>query len=163
MLPILHLNGYKIAGPTVLARFRRILTNSKRCSTVMVTSRISSKETTQGDASTSGIDLGSGLCEDSPHQAGRAPPNGLKAAAALADDRVPHPERMDGAEGDRWTASIEGYFRAHQVPMGDMHENPAHIRILERWMKSYLPDDLFDHAGSCALSWPNLRPEAIAA
>jgi xylulose-5-phosphate/fructose-6-phosphate phosphoketolase len=46
----------------------------------------------------------------------------------------------------------EGYWRAHQVPMGEMHENPAHVRILEDWMKSYQPTELFDDCGQ-------LRPE----
>ena len=46
---------------------------------------------------------------------------------------------------------IEGTFRAHQVPMGDM-EKPAHIKILEDWMKSYKPQELFDETG-------RLRPE----
>ena len=46
----------------------------------------------------------------------------------------------------------EGSWRAHQVPMGEMHENPEHVRLLERWMKSYRPEELFDAGG-------RLRPE----
>src|SRR5207248_3112005 len=46
----------------------------------------------------------------------------------------------------------EGYWRSHQGPMGEMHENPAHVRILEDWMKSYQPGELFDGNG-------RLRPE----
>ena len=55
------------------------------------------------------------------------------------------PKEIDGRR-------TEGYWRAHQVPMGEMHENPAHVRILEEWMKSYRPAELFDDSG-------RLRPE----
>ena len=54
------------------------------------------------------------------------------------------PKIVDGKQ-------VEGTFRAHQVPMGDM-DKPAHIKILERWMKSYQPEKLFDKTG-------RLRPE----
>ena len=43
------------------------------------------------------------------------------------------PKEIDGKR-------TEDYWRSHQVPMGEMHENPAHVRILEEWMKSYRPD-----------------------
>jgi len=55
------------------------------------------------------------------------------------------PKEIDGRR-------TEGYWRSHQVPMGEMHENPAHVRILEEWMKSYQPAELFDGKG-------RLRPE----
>ena len=47
------------------------------------------------------------------------------------------PKEIDGKR-------TEDYWRSHQVPMGEMHENPAHVRILEEWMKSYRPEELFD-------------------
>jgi xylulose-5-phosphate/fructose-6-phosphate phosphoketolase len=49
----------------------------------------------------------------------------------------------------------EGYWRSHQVPMGDMYENPGHVKVLENWMKSYRPEELFDANGT-------LRPELAA-
>src|SRR5215212_6684532 len=55
------------------------------------------------------------------------------------------PKEIDGRR-------TEGYWRAHQVPMGEMHEKPEHVRILEEWMKSYRPAELFDDNG-------RLRPE----
>ena len=55
------------------------------------------------------------------------------------------PEEIDGKR-------TEDYWRSHQVPMGEMHENPAHVRLLEEWMKSYRPAELFDDSG-------RLRPE----
>ena len=49
----------------------------------------------------------------------------------------------------------EDYWRSHQVPMGEMHENPGHVQILEQWMKSYKPEELFGDTG-------RLRPELAA-
>ena len=49
------------------------------------------------------------------------------------------PKEIDGKK-------CEGYWRAHQVPMGDM-DKPEHVRILEGWMKSYKPEELFDASG----------------
>ena len=58
------------------------------------------------------------------------------------------PKEIDGRR-------TEGYWRSHQVPMGEMHDNPEHVRILETWMKSYRPAGLFDDDG-------RLRPELAA-
>ena len=50
---------------------------------------------------------------------------------------------------------VEGTWRSHQVPLADVRDNPAHLRLLEQWMKSYGPDELFDEPG-------RLRPELAA-
>ena len=42
---------------------------------------------------------------------------------------------------------VEGTFRAHQVPLANVRENPAHLAILDRWMRSYRPEELFDESG----------------
>src|SRR5262249_18258398 len=47
---------------------------------------------------------------------------------------------------------VEGTYRAHQVPLSDPHRNPEHLAILDRWLRSYRPEELFDEAG-------RLRPE----
>ena len=63
---------------------------------------------------------------------------------------------MDGKQ-------IEGTFRAHQVPLGDM-DKPAHIKILEHWMKSYRPQELVrQNRQTASRNWPNWRPKARAA
>ena len=54
------------------------------------------------------------------------------------------PKEIDGKK-------CEGYWRAHQVPMADM-DKPEHMRILEEWMKSYRPEELFDEQGRLARS-----------
>ena len=50
---------------------------------------------------------------------------------------------------------VEGTWRAHQVPLADMASNPEHLKLLEEWMRSYRPEELFDEAG-------RLRPELAA-
>src|SRR5262249_1963442 len=58
------------------------------------------------------------------------------------------PKEIDGRR-------TEDYWRSHQVPMGEMHENAEHVKILEKWMKSYRQDELFDANGK-------LQPELSA-
>jgi len=53
---------------------------------------------------------------------------------------------------------VEGTFRAHQVPMGEM-SHPGHVRILEKWMKSYRPQELFDNAGTVRSELAELAPK----
>ena len=62
------------------------------------------------------------------------------------------PKEIDGKR-------CEGYWRAHQVPMSEMDENPEHVRMLERWMKSYRPEELFDEAGRLKPELAELAPK----
>ena len=62
------------------------------------------------------------------------------------------PKEIDGRR-------TEDYWRSHQVPMGAMHENPAHVRILEEWMKSYRPEELFDDSGRLRSELAELAPK----
>src|SRR5437763_3670317 len=57
------------------------------------------------------------------------------------------PKEVDGKK-------TEGYWRSHQVPVADLHENATHVKILEEWMKSYRPEELFDGG--------RLKPELAA-
>ena len=61
------------------------------------------------------------------------------------------PKEIDGKRS-------EGYWRSHQVPMGEMHENADHVRILEDWMKSYRPEELFDGNGTLTRRISRARP-----
>jgi len=151
VLPILHLNGYKIANPCFLARIPedelRKLFEGYGYAPIIVA----------GD-------------EPEPvHQA-------LAAALDRALDRIAEIQAAARTRGVRtrpawpmivlrtpkgWTCpetidgkKCEDYWRSHQVPMGDMDE-PEHVRILEGWMKSYRPEELFDDGG-------RLRPELAA-
>src|SRR4029079_5993915 len=61
------------------------------------------------------------------------------------------PKIVDGEQ-------IEGTYRAHQVPLSDPHRNPEHLAILERWMRSYRPEELFDEAGRLRSELAALAP-----
>ncbi len=52
----------------------------------------------------------------------------------------------------------EDYWRSHQVPMAEMATNPGHIKLLEAWMKSYKPEELFDANGTLKPDLPSLAP-----
>jgi xylulose-5-phosphate/fructose-6-phosphate phosphoketolase len=145
VLPILHLNGYKIANPTVLAR-------------------ISRRELTQ---------LLRG-CGYEPHFVEGDDPAVMHQTLAATMDkvlrriqRIQKAARAGGkarpgrpawpmivfASPKGWTGPkfvdglpVEGTWRAHQVPITDM-ENPEHLRLLESWMRSYAPHELFDGDG----------------
>jgi xylulose-5-phosphate/fructose-6-phosphate phosphoketolase len=148
VLPILHLNGYKIANPAILAR-------------------ISHEELDH---------LFRGYGYVPYFVEGDDPPRMHEAMAATLDAvfaeiaRIQAQARSGVRERPRWPMIVlrtpkgwtcpkeidgrrtEDYWRSHQVPMGEMHENPEHVRILEDWMKSYRPAELFDDDG-------RLRPE----
>ncbi len=156
VLPILHLNGYKIANPTVLAR-------------------ISNEEL---------MDLFSGygytpyLIEGSDpkavHQAMAATLNKVmddirtiqttaRSSETFIRPRWPMiilrtpkgwtcPKELDGLK-------LEDYWRAHQVPFAQLAEKPEHIHILEQWMKSYCPETLFDQNGRLAPEIAALSPD----
>ncbi|MEJ7556115.1 MAG: phosphoketolase family protein [Aquificaceae bacterium] len=65
-----------------------------------------------------------------------------------------------------WTAPkkfrekyIEGYWRSHQVPLSDVHENPDSLKLLEEWLQSYKPEELFDQEGRPLINLSELFPE----
>jgi len=162
VLPILHLNGYKIAGPTVLARISE----------------------TELDQLFRGYGYKPYFVQgDDPLATHLDPlPMHEKMAATLdlaMDDiaRIQADFREHG-QTERpawpmiilrtpkgWTGpavvdgkQVEGTFRAHQVPMGEM-EKPEHIRLLEEWMKSYRPHELFDDTGKFRSEYAQLAPK----
>ncbi|HET7882853.1 MAG TPA: phosphoketolase family protein [Acetobacteraceae bacterium] len=149
VLPILHLNGYKIANPTILAR-------------------ISPEELEH---------LFRGYGYTPYFVEGHDPEVMHELMASTLDKvvaeirRIQHDARQSGsAERPLWPMIVmrtpkgwtcpkeidgrrtEDYWRAHQVPMGEMHDNPEHVRILQDWMQSYQPTEQFDETG-------RLRPE----
>ncbi|PZO50097.1 MAG: phosphoketolase [Alphaproteobacteria bacterium] len=155
VLPILHLNGWKIAGPTVLARISRDELEALFC----------------GYGYTPYFVEG-----DDPMTMHR-----LMAATldvVVADiQRIQADARADGfSERPRWPMIIlrspkgwtgpkivdgkptEGTFRSHQVPMGEMSD-PGHLELLEEWMKGYRPDELFDEAGRLNAELAELAPK----
>ena len=75
----------------------------------------------------------------------------------MADHHSPHPQRLDRPKGGRWQAS-RGTWRSHQVPFAEMASKPEHIKLLEAWMKSYKPEELFDANGTLPPELAELAP-----
>ena len=156
VLPILHLNGYKIAGPTILGRM--------------------------ADGQLRSLFEGYGhrpwfVEGDDP-----AAVHQLLAAALdeIADEisnirRQAREGRIDGPfrwpmiilrTPKGWTGPVEvdglpmeGTFRSHQVPLTEVRTNPAHLDLLETWLRSYRPDELFDERGALRDELAALAPE----
>ncbi len=154
VLPILHLNGYKIAGPTVLARIPH----------------------DELAALLRGYGYAPHFVEgNDPVQMHQLMATALdKAVAEIA--RIQRDARTNGFKGrpcwpmivlrspKGWTGpkevdgkQTEDTFRAHQVPMGDM-SRPGHVKILEDWLHSYRPQELFDDAGRLMPELAELAP-----
>ena len=160
VLPILHLNGYKIANPTILAR----ITTEELCDLFRgygwtphvveghepelmhqqmaqtVEACILQIRSIQQDARSSGI----------PERP-RWPMIILRSPKGWTC-----PKEVDGHR-------VEGFWRAHQVPVLDVKNNPEHLQIVERWMRSYRPEDCSTRAGDCVRNCGRCRPPAIAA
>ena len=155
VLPILHLNGYKISGPTVLGR--------------------------ADDDAVGSILAGHGY--DVHFVEGDDPTRVHRALAETLDrcfdtiSAIQDEARTRGVDGrPRWPAivlrtlkgwtgpkvvdgePVEGTFRAHQVPIPSPRENPEHLRLLEEWMHSYRAEELFDADGHLNADLAGLAP-----
>src|SRR6266540_1020310 len=159
VLPILHLNGYKIANPTLLARIPEdeldALMRGYGYEPLFISVR----------------------AEDEHEEVHR------RFAAVLDEaldriEEIQRSARVDGASArPRWPMIVlrspkgwtgpaevdglpmEGTWRSHQVPLTDVRSNPDHLRLLEDWLRSYDPDELFDHAGRLVPELGRLAPE----
>ncbi|OLE78446.1 MAG: phosphoketolase [Actinobacteria bacterium 13_1_20CM_2_65_11] len=143
VLPILHLNGYKIANPTVLARLPedelRHLLEGYGHAPIFVTGD-EPKRVHQAMA----VALDQALDEISTIQ---------HDAREFGYEKRPRWPMIVLRTPKGWTGPkvvdglpVEGTFRSHQVPITDF-DKPGHLRILEEWMRSYRPDELFDPKG----------------
>ncbi|MGO8960487.1 MAG: phosphoketolase [Streptosporangiaceae bacterium] len=145
VLPILHLNGYKIANPAVLARI--------------------------GDEELDALFRGYGY--EPLYVSGHEPAFMHRTMAATLDTAISQIRSIQDAArsgspepGARWPMivlrspkgwtgpavvdglPVEGTWRAHQVPLAEVRTNPAHLRQLEEWLRSYRPEELFSSEGS---------------
>src|SRR5690242_6769336 len=155
VLPILHLNGYKIANPTILARIpeHELVSLLEGCGWRPLF-----------------------VAGDEPEPVHRAFAAALDEALDDIGD-IQRAAREDGvAERPRWPMivlrtpkgwtgpkevdglPVEGTWRSHQVPVADVRDNPEHLRILEDWLRSYRPEELFDDDGRLVAELAELPP-----
>jgi xylulose-5-phosphate/fructose-6-phosphate phosphoketolase len=156
VLPFLHLNGYKIANPTVLARIpeRELVSFLEGCGWRPL--------------------IVSGDEPEIVHQ-------GLAGAVDEAFDRIAEIQQVAREAGDDsrpqwpmivlrtpkgWTGPkevdglpVEGTWRSHQVPVTDVRHNPEHLRVLEDWLRSYRTEELFDETGQLRPELAELSPQ----
>jgi xylulose-5-phosphate/fructose-6-phosphate phosphoketolase len=144
VLPILHLNGYKIASPTVLARIPErelvALLEGYGWQPLLVAG---DEPGVVHEAMAAALDESLDAIAEAQHSA-RNGSAGLRPQWPMIVLRTPKgwtcPKEVDGLQ-------IEGTWRSHQVPVSAARDNPEHLRILEEWMRSYRPEELFDAEG----------------
>jgi xylulose-5-phosphate/fructose-6-phosphate phosphoketolase len=155
VLPILHLNGYKIANPTVLARIPeqelRELLEGYGHAPVFVSGDDPEPVHQQLAAALDwALDEIAGI-----QRAAREQGQASRPRWPMIVLRTPKgwtgPKIVDGKQ-------VEGTFRAHQVPVTDFKTKPDHIQILESWMESYKPEELFDKSGKLVPEITALAP-----
>jgi xylulose-5-phosphate/fructose-6-phosphate phosphoketolase len=143
VLPILHLNGYKIAGPTVLARIPRSELDQLLRGYGHEPHYVEGSEPAlmhEQMAATLDRVVGALRAIQRESRGGRPSTRPRWPMIVLASPKGwTGPKVVDGLQ-------IEGTFRSHQVPVTDM-DRSEHVRLLETWMKSYRPDELFDAQG----------------
>jgi xylulose-5-phosphate/fructose-6-phosphate phosphoketolase len=156
VLPILHLNGYKIANPCLLARISHEeldqLFRGYGYTPIFVEG---SDPMTMHHLMASALDQAVDEIQRVQNKA-RSNGNVERPRWPMIILRSPKgwtcPKEIDGKRA-------EGFWRSHQVPMGEMHEKPGHIKILEQWMKSYRPEELFDSNGRLKPELAELAPK----
>jgi xylulose-5-phosphate/fructose-6-phosphate phosphoketolase len=157
VIPILHLNGYKIANPTVPARIPQAEL------VALLTGYGHHVHVVEGD---------------DPQQVHESMAATLDAIVAEIHEIQAKARAEGGAERPRWPAlvlktpkgwtgpkvvdghQVEGTWRAHQVPISEARGNLEHLRQLEEWMRSYRPEELFDSEGRLAPELAKLAPRS---
>jgi xylulose-5-phosphate/fructose-6-phosphate phosphoketolase len=161
VLPILHLNGYKIANPTILGRMADDelagLFRGYGYEPVLVAGSEPAKMHQRMAAVLDGvIERIRQIQEHARKRASGGEKEGELPRWPLIILRSPKgwtgPKEVDGKK-------VEGFWRAHQVPIDNPRKNPQHLRLLEEWMRSYQPEALFDHTGRLISEIATLAPE----
>jgi xylulose-5-phosphate/fructose-6-phosphate phosphoketolase len=155
VLPILHLNGYKISNPTVLARITREelerLFRGYGWAPIFVEGHVPEL---MHEAMATALDQALARIRTIQRDA-RAHGNRERPRWPMIVLRSPKgwtgPKVVDGLP-------VEGTFRAHQVPISDPASNPARLQLLEDWLRSYRPQELFDPAGRLRPDLAELAP-----
>jgi xylulose-5-phosphate/fructose-6-phosphate phosphoketolase len=160
VLPILHLNGYKISGPTVQAR------TSDEELTAFYKGQGYTPYFVEGDDpefvhqqfadALNRCYAGIREIQKNARAKGAQPSAQPRPPWPMIVQRTPKgwtcPKEIDGVP-------VEGTFRAHQVPLATVCENPEHLKMLEAWMRKYKPDELFDNDGHLVAEVAALAPD----
>ena len=156
VLPILHLNGYKIANPTVLARISHEELESLFVGYGYKPYFVEGSDPEmmhQLMAAT--LDTVIAEIKAIQHDA-RSKGNAKRPRWPMIILRTPKgwtgPEEVDGKK-------TEDSWRSHQVPFAEMATKPGHVKMLEEWMKSYKPKELFDETGKLVPTLAELAPK----
>jgi xylulose-5-phosphate/fructose-6-phosphate phosphoketolase len=148
VLPILHLNGYKIANPTVLARIPeeelRLLLEGYGYAPSFIEGQEPMEMHQRMAAQLDEVLDAIGRIQSDARQSGNRQRPRWPMIVLKTPKGWTGPKEVDGLP-------VEGTWRSHQVPVTDL-QNPDHLRILEGWLRSYRPEDLFDQQG-------RLRPD----
>jgi xylulose-5-phosphate/fructose-6-phosphate phosphoketolase len=157
VLPLLHLNGYKIANPTVLARIpERELVSLFEGYGYRVHIVAGEDPRTMHQEMAATLDR---VVEEIAEiqRAARQGETTDRACWPMVILRSPKgwtgPKEVDGLP-------VEGTFRAHQVPLAEVRTNPEHLAMLEGWMHSYRPEELFDEEGTLMEELAELSPRS---
>ncbi|MGP1386973.1 MAG: phosphoketolase family protein [Thainema sp.] len=156
VLPVLNLNGYKIANPTILARI-----SSEELEYLFRGYGYTPYIVEGSDPAVMHQKMAAVMEECITHirevqREARINGNIERPRWPMIILRTPKgwtgPEEVDGHK-------VEGFWRSHQVPMGNMHSNPEHLQMLEAWMRRYKPEELFDANGTLIPELKALAPE----
>ena len=144
MLPILHLNGYKINNPTLLSRISHEeldhLFRGYGWTPHFVEGHDPALMHQQMAATLEDCVLEIRRIQQEARRSGQASRPRWPMIVLRSPKGWTGPKTVDGHQ-------VEGSWRSHQVPLSGMHSNPAHLKQLEEWMRSYRPEELFDAAG----------------
>jgi xylulose-5-phosphate/fructose-6-phosphate phosphoketolase len=155
VLPILNLNGYKINNPTLLARIsHEELTDLFKGYGYTPLFVEGSDPSTMHQAMAGTLDHCIEIIR-SVQQETRASGKAVRPRWPMIVLRTPKgwtaPTEVDGKR-------VEGFWRAHQVPLAGVKKNPEHLKLLEAWMRGYKPEELFDESGALIPELRELTP-----
>jgi xylulose-5-phosphate/fructose-6-phosphate phosphoketolase len=156
VLPILHLNGYKINNPTILSRIPGEELESLLRGYGWTPHFVEGDDPmTMHQLMAATLDRCLADIKEIQNEA-RSSGKATRAHWPMIVLRSPKgwtgPEQVDGHK-------VEGFWRAHQVPLPGVHESPAHLKQLEAWMRSYKPQELFDERGRLIPELKALAPK----
>ncbi|MDE3200053.1 MAG: phosphoketolase family protein [Acidobacteriota bacterium] len=156
VLPVLHLNGYKIANPTVLSRIPRAELED------LMRGYGYEPYTIEGDDPATMHQLAAATFDtifdriEQIQKAARSGESSERPAWPMLIMRTPKgwtgPKFVDGKP-------VENTWRAHQVPFSELREKPDHLQLLDEWMRSYKPEELFDEHGALLPEIAEIAPK----